>query len=78
MSETFVSDARITQRVLNPRTGCAELIDFQYERERRTPKPVPSPRTYKQQVDHLADAILKAAGLSFVREARDDRDIPPV
>jgi hypothetical protein len=32
------------------------------------PKPIPSPKNYTEQVDELADAILKAAGLSFVKD----------
>jgi hypothetical protein len=45
---TFVSDARIVQTAIDPRTGTAHLIDFQYERDRRTPKPYPSRCTSPQ------------------------------
>jgi hypothetical protein len=41
---TFVSEARIMWTVLDPRTGAKRVVDPQYERDRRTPKPIPSPR----------------------------------
>jgi hypothetical protein len=68
MSECFDSAVSVTQTILDPRTDTKHIIDFQYERERRTPKPIPSPKNYTEQVDELADAILKAAGLSFVKD----------
>jgi hypothetical protein len=68
MSECFDSKVSVTQTILDPRTDTKHIIDFQYERERRTPKPIPSPKNYTEQVDELADAILKAAGLSFVKD----------
>jgi hypothetical protein len=69
MSEDFSGGSRIAWTVLDPRTGTSHIIDPQYERERRTAKATPSPRKpYARQVDELADAILKAAGLSFVKQ----------
>lgn len=53
-----------------------KVYDLQYERERRTPKP----KSRVQKVDELADAILKAMGLSFVKgeTRRVDLHVPPV
>jgi hypothetical protein len=46
MSECFDSAVSVTQTILDPRTDTKHIIDFQYERERRTPKPIPSPKNY--------------------------------
>jgi hypothetical protein len=45
---TFVSEARIVQTVLDPRTGTSHIVDFQYERDRRAPKPYSTRRTSPQ------------------------------
>jgi hypothetical protein len=66
MSECFDSKVSVTQTILDPRTDTKHIIDFQYERERRTPKPIPSPKNYTQHVDELRDKLLAAAGLAFV------------
>jgi hypothetical protein len=46
MSECFDSKVSVTQTILDPRSDTKHVIDFQYERERRTPKPIPSPKNY--------------------------------
>jgi hypothetical protein len=64
---TFVSDARIVQTILDPRTGTSHIIDFQYERERRTPRVGPTPRfNTREKIEAATADILAKVGLSFV------------
>jgi hypothetical protein len=70
MSETFVSNARIVQKVLDPRTGTSHLIDFQYWRQQLRPIATPSKeRPYAEHVADLGKQINTALGLGRVYDA---------
>jgi hypothetical protein len=67
MSEEFVSDARIVQKILDPRTGTSHLIDFQYWRQQLRPIQAPSKeRPYAEHVADLGRQINTALGLGRV------------
>jgi hypothetical protein len=69
MTECFDSAVRVTQTFLDPRTDTKHVIDFQYERERRTPKPIPSPKNYTEHAADLGRRINTALGLGRVYSA---------